>query len=222
MGRGGRCGTNVTCRGEVEEARVLLYADRPGVRLRQVLGDLTMVAVTLAALWLARELRRAVLALDGAAVRLRDSGETVTSGARSAAGAVEGIPGVGSALASPFETIAGAGGELTAAGQQTSEAVHTLALLLPAVLAGLIAGYVLFRLLPARVRWVREAAEVRRLLASAGAARLLAHRAVATRPLRDLRREVGDPAAALAAGRWAELAGVELHALGLRRSRLAA
>jgi hypothetical protein len=199
---------------------VLLYADRGAVRARQLTGDLTMVAVTVLAVWLARELRGTILALDGAAQGLMDSGETVSSGARSAAEAVEGIPAVGGALASPFTTIAGAGTQITSAGAQTSDAVHTLALLLPGLLAGILVGYVLFRLLPARIRWVQEAAEVRRLLASSDAARLLAHRAVATRPLRELRRRLDDPAAALAEERWDELAGVELHALGLRPRRL--
>lgn len=199
---------------------MLLYADRPAVRLRQAAGDLTMVAVTVAALWLARELRGTILALDGAALRLRESGETVSSGARGAARAVDGIPAVGGGLASPFRTIAGAGGEIVAAGQQSSDAVHTLALLLPGIVFGLLTGYVLFRLLPARIRWIREAAEVRRLLASNDAARLLAHRAIATRALRELRRGTSDPAAALAQARWHELAGVELHVLGLRPRRL--
>lgn len=201
---------------------MLLYADRPAVRARQVIGDVTMIAVTVLAVWLARALRGSILELDGAARALIDSGETVSSGATSAAEAVDGIPAVGGALASPFTTIAGAGTQITSAGTQTSDAVHTLALLLPGLLVGLLVGYVLFRLLPARIRWVREAAEVRRLLASANAARLLAHRAVATRSLRELRRGLGDPAAALAAQRWNELAGVELHALGLRARRLEA
>jgi hypothetical protein len=199
---------------------VQIYADRPARWTRQLLGDVVVVGATLLALWLARHLREAILALDGAAVRMQDSGETVRSGAASAASAVDGVPGVGGALASPFDTIAEAGGQLTTAGEQTSETVHTLAALVPALLAGLVIGYVLFRLLPARVRWVLEVSEVRRLLASDDAAQLLATRAVAVRPLRLLRRELDDPAGALAAGRWAELAGVELRALGLDESRL--
>jgi hypothetical protein len=201
---------------------VQLYADLPARWTRQLLGDVVVVAATLLALWLARHLREAILALDGAAVRMQDSGETVRSGAASAASAVDGVPGVGGALASPFSTLADAGRQLTTAGEQTSETVHTLAALVPALLAGLVIGYVLFRLLPTRVRWVLEVAEVRRLLDSDDATRLLAMRAVAVRPLRLLRRELDDPAAALAAGRWSELAGVELRALGLDESRLPA
>jgi hypothetical protein len=198
-----------------------LYADRATVRVRQVLADLLTVGGVWVGVAVALELRRSIAGLDGVGRQLERSGRTVTQGADRAVETVGGIPTVGDALAAPFGTIGGAGRQLSAAGLQVTETVATLAVLVPAVLLGLVLGALLFRVLPRRVAWVREVAEVRRLLTLPDAERLLAHRAVATRPLRELRRLAGDEAAAwFAEERFRPLAAIELRALGLDPGRL--
>jgi hypothetical protein len=200
---------------------VQLYADRGPRRVRQVAGDLAVVLVGSFVVTIGLAIHDAIDALQGVGVQLDRSGRTVTQGADRAVEVVEGFPGLGTTLAAPFGTIGGAGLQLSAAGTQVTETVATVAVLVPTLFVGLVLGYVAFRYVPARVRWIREAAEVARLLVAPDAERLLAHRAVATRPLSTLRRLGGeDVAAALAAGRWAELAVIELDALGLDVERL--
>ncbi|HZD02256.1 MAG TPA: hypothetical protein VFA46_19315 [Actinomycetes bacterium] len=72
--------------------------------------------------------------------------------------------------------------------------------------------------LPGRVRWIREASAASHLRRDAAATYLglLAIRAVANRPLRQLRQASLDPIADLRRGDYQALAAVELRALGLR------
>jgi hypothetical protein len=192
-----------------------LYADEPRRRTRQVVGDAFVLAVAWWIVRLAVRLRDGIGELSTVASGLERSGRSVSEGAGSAESAVQGVPAVGGALAAPFRRLGSAGRELTTAGDQVGRSVETVAFWVPVVLVGLVLGWILLRYLPARVRWIREATEATELLGSPDAARLLGLRAAATRPLRTLRREVGDPATALAEGRDAELARVELRALGL-------
>lgn len=192
-----------------------LYADDELLRLRQIVGDVLVLVVAWwvvrAARWLADAIGEVGILADG----LDRSGRGVSQGARSAVDAVDGIPAVGDALAAPFRTIDGAGRELTAAGDQVARTVDAVALWLPLLLAALVIGWIAFKYVPHRIRWIREASEVGQVLRSPDGAQLLGIRAAAGRPLRTLRREVGDPASALAEGRYRELAAVELRALGL-------
>jgi hypothetical protein len=192
-----------------------LYADDPWLRTRQVVGDALALAVAWWIVRLAARLRHGIDELRLVASGLERSGRSVSEGAGSAESAVEGVPAVGGALAAPFRTIGGAGRELTAAGDQVARTVETVAFWVPVLVTALVLGWIVLRYLPARVRWVAEATEAALVLGSPDAARLLGVRAAATRPLRTLRREVGDPATALAEERYVELARVELRALGL-------
>jgi hypothetical protein len=223
---------------------VQVYADRGPRRLRQITGDLLVVGIAYVVIAVAIELRDAISSLGEVGLQLDRSGRAVSQGADRAADAVGAVPAVGGALAAPFGTLSGAGRQLSAAGGQVTESANTVAFLVAALLIGMTIGYVAFRYLPGRIRWIREVAEVRRLLHEPDAAQLLAHRAVATRPLRTLRRSsrhraltstrdedpaedlgagerVGRSVAAdLAARRWAPLAALELDALGLDPRRL--
>ncbi len=197
-----------------------LYADDTGLRLRQVAGDAVVLALVWWVVRTARRLSEAISEFGVVADGLDRSGRTVTTAADRASDAVDGIPGVGGALSAPFRTLGGAGDGLVGAGQQVADGVAAVAFWVPALLAGVVLGWVVARYLPGRVRWIREAREVEHLLASPHAAQLLGTRAATTRPLRLLRREVEDPAAALAAGRYSELAAVELRAVGLSPAHL--
>jgi hypothetical protein len=192
-----------------------LYADDERRRLRQVVGD---VLAVLAAWWVIRSalrLRAGIRELRVVAEGLDSSGRSIARSAQNAEDAVDGLPAIGGALAAPFRTLGGAGRDLVAAGEEVAQTVDAVAFWIPFLLVLLVLGSVAALYLPRRLRWVREATEVTRVLASPEAARLLGLRAAAGRPLRTLRRAVGDPAAALAAERFDELAAAELHALGL-------
>lgn len=77
-------------------------------------------------------------------------------------------------------------------------------------------GVALFRYLPGRVRWIRQATAARGLVAASSDLHLFALRAVASRPLAELRRVEPDPMAAMASGDFVRLAELELRAMGLR------
>lgn len=198
-----------------------LYADDELRRLRQVVGD---VLAVLAAWWVVRlafRLRDGIREFRVVAEGLDSSGQSVVRGARNAEEAVDGLPAIGGALAAPFRTLGGAGRDLVAAGDQVGQTVDAVAFWIPFLLVLLVLSVVTVLYLPFRLRWIREATEVSRVLTSPEAARLLGLRAATGRPLRTLRRAVGDPAAALAAERYEELAAVELRALGLSPAHLA-
>lgn len=193
-----------------------LYADTGAVRARQVLGDVLVVVLAWLVVQRAWRLRTQILDFRSAAVRVESAGANVTRGADAAGAALDEVPLVGGALSAPFGAVADAGRDLSAAGTDAASAIDGLGMFLPLLLIGVVLGYVLFRYLPQRLAWIREVAEVDRVLASPDGERLLAHRALAGRPLADLRRAVPDPGGALARGEWAPLAAMELQALGLR------
>jgi hypothetical protein len=197
-----------------------LYADDGRYRLRQAAGDALVLLVTWWTIRTASRLADGVREFGAVADGLDRSGRTVSDAATRAGSAVEPLPAVGGALSAPFRALGGAGEELAAAGGQVERSVESLAFWLPAVLLVVILGWVVTRYLPSRLRWIQEATEVTHLLASEEAVRLLGTRAVATRPLRTLRRYVDDPAAAFASGRYEELATIELRAMGLSPDRL--
>lgn len=193
-----------------------LYADTTAKRVAQVLGDVAVLVLAWLLIRQALRLREQILGFRAAAAHVESSGQSVSRGAEAAGSALTEVPVVGGALGAPFAAVADAGRELSAAGAEAGASIDSLGLFLPLLLIGLLLGYVLFLYLPRRIAWVREVAEVRRLQGSEHAERLLAHRALATRPFRELRETVANPADALAARDWGPLARAELHALGLR------
>lgn len=192
-----------------------LYADTAAVRVRQVIGDVLVLVLTWVVVRRALRLRAQILDFRSAAERVESAGQNVVRGADAAGGALQGVPLVGDAIAAPFDAVADAGRDLSLAGTDAASAIDGLGVFLPLLLIGLVLGFVLFRYLPDRVAWVREVAEVRRVLASPAGERLLAHRAAANRPLPTLLAATPDPGAALTSGDFGPLARVEVEALGL-------
>jgi hypothetical protein len=196
-----------------------LYAQRPDVRLRQVLADLGMLAWVVLWVLVARAVHGAVLALAEPGRAVEDLGASVADSMGSAADVAGDVPVVGDELATPFEALGAAGDSVGGAGQSAQDAVDTLAFWLALVLVVLPVGWLLLRWLPWRLGWAREATAVSRLLASGADLDLLAARAVATAPLSRLAAlppgtgaawRAGDPATTRA------LAALEADRLGLR------
>jgi hypothetical protein len=195
---------------------VKLYAETSGLRTRQLVGDLAVLAWTAA--WVA-----AGVALHRLVEKLAVPGERVEQAGGSFAGDVAEIqqkvgrlPVVGDELQDPFGRLAGVGRTLAAAGVTQQEVVHQLALWLGVVVAVVPIVALLLVWLPSRVSWAREAGAAGRLRMDGADLELFAIRAVANRPLRDLRRVTPDPAGDLRAGEYQALADLELRALGLR------
>ncbi|MBA3278661.1 MAG: hypothetical protein H0U22_08080 [Geodermatophilaceae bacterium] len=193
-----------------------LYAQTPLHRVRQQLGDLTLLAWCVAWILIASFLHGLVSALAGPGRLLEDAGRGLTDSMNEVSAVVGDVPVAGDALQAPFDLVGGVGDGLREAGQTQQDVVATLAFWLALVIAVLPIGWAAFRWLPTRVRWIREAAAARRMIYDV---ELFALRALIHRPLRELASVGPAPAAALRSGDSTQilaLAQLELAALGLR------
>ncbi|MET9604167.1 hypothetical protein ABZZ17_03770 [Streptomyces sp. NPDC006512] len=197
------------------------YAQIPARRNRQVLADLIAVALMAVAVWFALAVHGAIMRLAEPGRRVESSGDGLATALDNAGDAASNVPLVGGLLEKPLRSAAGAGTGLADAGQSLQDAVGQVADLAATVLIVLPVAFVLLLWLPARLRWIRRGATVRRLLDGPGGADLLALRAL-TGSLRDL-AALPAPAGGLADA-WrrgdqqviAELSEVTLRRAGLR------
>jgi hypothetical protein len=193
-----------------------LYAETAGLRARQLLGDLAVLAWTAAWVAAGLGLYRLVEKLAVPGQRIERAGSAFAGDVAEIQEKVGRVPVVGGELRDPFGRLAGAGRTLAEAGATQQEVVHQLGLWLGMAVAAVPVLALLLVWLPRRVAWAREAGAASRLRAAGADLELFALRAVANRPLRELHRVTPDPAGALRAGDHAGLAELELRALGLR------
>jgi hypothetical protein len=195
---------------------VKLYAETPGLRTRQLVGDLAVLAWTAAWVAAGAALYRLVEKLAVPGERVEQAGSSFAGDIAEIQQKVGRLPVVGGELQDPFGRLAGVGRTLAAAGVTQQEVVHQLALWLGVVVAVVPIVALLLVWLPRRISWAREAGAASRLRMDGADLQLFAIRAVANRPLRDLHRVTPDPAGDLRAGEYQALADLELRALGLR------
>lgn len=196
-----------------------LYADRPAKLVRQVLGDLLVLLLGWLAVRLGRGTHARVAELATPGRNAEESALALSGRLKSAAGAVNDAPLVGSTLARPLRDLARTSSELAATAQTYQVTVAQVATLAGYLVGGVMILLVLVVWLPRRVAWVVEATAVSRLVRMGPAsADLLAVRALARQPLSRLARlgpevvrgwQAGDPAATR------RLAALELSSLGL-------
>jgi hypothetical protein len=195
---------------------VKLYAETPGLRARQLLGDLAVLAWTAAWVWAGVALYRLVERLAVPGARLEQAGGGFAGDVAEIQQKVGRLPVVGGQLQDPFGRLAGVGRTLAEAGATQQEVVRQLALWLGVAVAAVPIVALLLAWLPGRVAWAREAGAASRLRLSGADLELFAIRAVANRSLRQLHRVSADPAGDLRAGEFEALADLELRSLGLR------
>lgn len=199
-----------------EHRRMRLYAQTATRRSSQVLGDLGLVVWCAVWIMVARFVHGLVAALAGPGRSLEAAGQDLASSMQEAAEAAGSVPVAGDALRAPFELARNVGTTLQDAGTSQQEAVATLAFWLAFVLAAIPIAWALVRVVPARLRWVREAAAARVVIDDM---ELFALRALQRRPLRQLATVGPAPATAWKAGDptvTTALAALELRSLGLR------
>jgi len=195
------------------------YADRARVAGRQVLTDLFVVAWVWFWIWAAMRLYDLVEKLAVPGQKMDSAGTGLSDNLRDAGSTMDRVPGVGGALATPFEKAAGAAQALAEAGREQQETVRDIALALSIIVLVVPLGLVLFGWLPLRIRWMRRAGAATRLRGTAGGRDLLALRALASQPLRRLAPLGADPVGAWRRGdepTVEALAALELRTLGLR------
>jgi hypothetical protein len=195
---------------------VKLYAETAGLRVRQLAGDLAVVAWTAAWVAAGLALYRLVEKLAVPGARVEQAGSSFAADVAEIQRTVGRLPVVGGQLQDPFGRLSGVGRTLAEAGVAQQEVVRQLALWLGVVVAAVPVVALLLTWLPRRVTWVREAGAASRLRLGGADLELFAIRAVANRPLRQLHRVSPDPAGDLRAGEFQALADLELRALGLR------
>ncbi|HEX5878021.1 MAG TPA: hypothetical protein VF468_06830 [Actinomycetota bacterium] len=193
-----------------------LYAETAGLRVRQLAGDLAVVAWTAAWVAAGLALYRLVEKLAVPGARVEQAGSSFAADVAEIQQTVGRLPVVGGQLQDPFGRLSGVGRTLAEAGVAQQEVVRQLALWLGVVVAAVPVVALLLVWLPRRVTWVREAGAASRLRLDGADLELFAIRAVANRPLRELHRVSPDPAGDLRAGEFQALADLELRALGLR------
>ena len=193
-----------------------LYAETAGLRARQLLGDLGVLAWTAAWVAAGLALYRLVEKLAVPGARVEQAGSSFAADVAEIQQTVGRLPVVGGQLQDPFGRLSGVGRTLAEAGVAQQEVVRQLALWLGVVVAAVPVVALLLVWLPRRVTWVREAGAASRLRLDGADLELFAIRAVANRPLRELHRVSPDPAGDLRAGEFQALADLELRALGLR------
>lgn len=204
---------------------MLLYAELAPRRARQVLADVAGVIWCVLAALLGRAVHDAVAALASAGADLERAGEDIAGRLDDAATALAGVPLVGRPVAGPLAQAADAAQRAADAGRAQQELVLGLAPWLGTGVAALLVMLAVLVWVAPRARWAVRAAAARSVRAQPGGVDLLALRALARRPVRQLGPAAlvaGGPALDLVGG-WRHrepavlhrLASLELQALGL-------
>lgn len=195
------------------------YAETPGRRSRQVLTDVLALAGLLLCFWVGSTVHDATAELAGPGRSIESAGNDLAERLDEASAAANEIPAVGDELAAPLDRARDVGKQIEDAGAKQQEVVGSLADVLGWTIGGVPAIWLLLRWLPPRVRFVRRANEARLLRESSAGMDLLALRALARQPLRELMRMRQSPITG-----WRErdpqvvaaLASLELRRLGVR------
>ena len=201
---------------------MVIYARAPGRVAAQVFWDVLTIAWM--ALWAATGhwVSELVDALAAPATALAGAGTRFEGAARSAADRMGEAPLVGDRLRDAMNLIAESGTQTSTAGTDLAGTIHQVGIALGVTVA---AGPILAWLIPwlgARVRFVRQARDVRQVAAVDVDGSLLALRALARRPLRELTAIGADPAGSWRRGDAAvvrALADLELAEAGLPSRR---
>src|SRR5688500_806337 len=94
--------------------------------------------------------------------KLEGAGNGLADNLGSAGDKIDGLPGVGNAVAAPFDKAAEAARAIADSGKDQQGVVDDLAWVLSVMLVAIPLALVLFVWLPLRVRWVRRASSASR------------------------------------------------------------
>lgn len=192
-----------------------IYPERPVIVARQVVADLGVALWTYAWIRAAFWLHDLVGMLATPGEQLERLGGSLADGLHG----VGGLPLLGGGAAGPLAGAADAAQTAADAGSRAQGWAHDLAVVIPVLLLIVPLGLVLVGWLPSRIRGVRRRATVLALRDSAAGRDLLALRALAGRPLRELSALHPDIAGAWRRGDAAAVDGLvalEVGAAGLR------
>jgi hypothetical protein len=195
-----------------------LYADGPGRRARQVVGDVLLVLWVAVWLRLAMVVHEATLALAVPGEKIADAGAGLAGKLRDAGSSVGGVPLVGDDVRVPFDGAGDAADRIAAAGVAQVDAVHSLAFWLGLSVGAIPVLIVVAVYVPLRWRFVRAATAGQRFVDSGSDLDLFALRAMAHQPLHRLARISDDPVGSWRSGDARvvrDLAVLEMRDVGL-------
>lgn len=196
-----------------------LYSDFSGRRTIQIAGDVFAFLVLLGGIVAAVSIHNAITAFDAIGRDVEQSGSGLASTMSDIGESLAAIPLIGGSIRAPFDAASDAGGTLAAAGDDWQRTVHTLAAFTGWTVVGLVVLILLFGWIRPRITGIARRAEAKRLADSPASMDLLAFRALATLPPRDLVHVNADVAGAWRRGdpdAIRQLAALELRASGVR------
>ncbi|WP_338897016.1 hypothetical protein WBG99_16365 [Streptomyces sp. TG1A-60] len=155
-----------------------LYAQTPARRNRQVLVDLTAVALIAIAVWAAFFVRDTIMLLAEPGQKVESSGDGLAEELGKAGDAASNVPFVGDVLKRPLRSAADASTGFADAGASLQETVTQVADVTTTALIVVLVLLILVLWLTPRLLWVRRSMIVRRLADAPGGADLLALRAL--------------------------------------------
>ncbi|MFJ5999377.1 hypothetical protein [Streptomyces sp. NPDC092370] len=159
-----------------------LYAQTPARRNRQVLVDLTAVALIAVTVWVAFFVRDTIMLLAEPGKKVESSGHGLAEDLGNAGDAASNVPFVGDVLKKPLRSAADASTGFADAGASFQETVTRVADVATTALVVVLVLLILALWLPPRLLWIRRSIIVRRLAAAPGGADLLALRALTGPP----------------------------------------
>ncbi len=196
-----------------------LYSPRPGRLAGQIVGDLFVVAWTIACALAAIAVNQVIAVL---AIPARETARTTArliENMREAGEQAARVPGVGADLRRPFDAASVTLGNVVTAANEQVRSIEAVAAIVGWVVFLLPVALVVALWLPRRVRFFRQARASQQFLDASADLDLFALRALASQPLHVLAGVSDDPVRA-----WREgdrrvidaLAEIELRRNGLR------
>ena len=196
-----------------------LYSDFGPRRSRQIVADVTALALIGAWVWLGITVYSLIENLSVYGVQMEDAGAGFRETMTQVGETLGGIPLIGGGIRAPFDGASEAGGALEAAGQSQQVAINQLATVLGIGIAALpILTILLLWLLP-RLRFAQRASRAQKLVKSGAGVDLLALRALASQNISALAAVDPDAMAAWRRGDdqvMRKLAALELKSSGVR------
>lgn len=196
-----------------------LYSDFGPRRSRQIVADVTALALIGAWVWLGITVYSLIENLSVYGVQMEDAGAGFRETMTQVGETLGGIPLIGGGIRTPFDGASEAGGALEAAGQSQQVAINQLATVLGIGIAALpILTILLLWLLP-RLRFAQRAYRAQKLVKSGAGVDLLALRALASQNISALAAVDPDAMAAWRRGDdqvMRKLAALELKSSGVR------
>ena len=195
-----------------------LYADTSARFTAQLVTDVLFVCWILTWVWIGNIVHDGTMELAGPGYQITDSATGLADSMKGARDALSDLPVVGDSAAAPFDRASDASESLAEAGRAEVQAVEQLAFWLGLSIALIPILVVGLRYLPARLRFVRNAAAAQRLVDGPADLEVFALRAIVHQPLHVLARISDDPMTALRERDRdviARLADLELRESGL-------